>query len=42
MTKPIREVVKRARKGANRQLPPQHTGTPESRHEAEKKEKNSR
>ena len=42
MTKPIREVVKRARKGASRQLPPQHTGTPESRHKAEKKKENSR
>ena len=42
MTKPIREVAKRTRKRASRQLPPQHAGTPESMHKTEKKEENSR
>ena len=42
MTQPIRVAVKRTGKGASRQLPLQHTGTPESRHKAEKKKENSR
>jgi len=42
MTKPIREVVKRTRKGASRQQPLTPQNTPESRHKAEKKEENSR
>ena len=39
MTKPIKEVVKRTKKGASRQLPP--FSQRESRHKAEKKEEDS-
>ena len=42
MTKPIREVVKRTKKGACRQQPLTPQNTPESKHKAEKKEENSR